>query len=126
MNRLFVLPPLLLPIMIVGCSPPKQEAPAGSTGDMNMAMPMAGDSAATRGYKTSMSTMMAKMPQYTGDPDVDFMQQMRGHHQAAIDMATVELANGKDPEARALATSIIAAQKAEIAQMGKWLEKKPN
>lgn len=123
MTRLLLILPLLL-VAMSGCSPSKPDAPGGSGGGMKMAMPMAGDSAATRGYKSSMSTMMDKMPTYTGDADIDFMLQMRGHHQAAIDMANVELANGKDPEARALAKSIIAAQKTEIAQMGVWLGKK--
>jgi uncharacterized protein (DUF305 family) len=117
MVRLLWLSPLLL-VTLASCSPSKREAPA------NMAMPMAGDSAATRDYKSSMTTMMDKMPTFTGDADADFMMQMRGHHQSAIAMATVELANGKDPEARALAKTIIDAQKAEIAQIGTWLGKK--
>jgi len=92
-------------------------------GGMDMSMPADGDSEATRGYKASMTTMMEKMPAYTGDPDSDFMQQMRGHHQAAISMAEVELANGADAEAKALAQNIIRNQKAEIAQIDAWLQK---
>ena len=34
--------------------------------------------------------MMQTMPKFSGDADVDFMKQMRAHHQAAIDMAKVE------------------------------------
>lgn len=81
------------------------------------------DSEATRGYKASMMAMMEQMPAFTGDADVDFMKQMRGHHQAAIAMAEVELASGSDAEARLLAQSVIRDQRAEIAQIDLWLQK---
>lgn len=91
---------------------------------MKMMMPMNSDSAATKGYKQSMMTMMSEMPAYTGDADVDFMKQMKGHHQAAIDMAKVELANGKDAAAKKLAQEIVAAQEKEIATIDAWLKAK--
>ena len=56
------------------------------------------------------------------DTDVAFVKGMIPHHQGAIDMAEVELRYGKDPELRALAEKIIAAQKEEIQLMNKWLE----
>ncbi len=83
-----------------------------------------GDSAATQGYKASMMTMMHMAPAFTGDADVDFMTQMKVHHQAAIDMAKVLLENGKDAETRKLAEDIIAAQEKEIAFIDEWLKKK--
>lgn len=91
---------------------------------MKMMEPMASDSAATKGYKQVMMKMISGMQPYTGDADADFMMQMKGHHQAAIDMAKVELANGKDAEARKLATEIVAAQEKEIAVIDKWLKTK--
>ncbi len=91
---------------------------------MKMMMPMSSDSAATKGYKQSMMTMMSGMPAYTGDADIDFMKQMKGHHQAAIDMAKVELANGKDADAKQLAQEIVAAQEKEIATIDAWLKTK--
>ena len=91
---------------------------------MAMMAPAPGDSAATRGSKQAMMKMMQGMPPYTGDADVDFNKQMRTHHLAAIDMAEVQLANGKDAESRALATKIIADQKREVAQIDAWLQKR--
>lgn len=90
--------------------------------EMNMA-PSPGDSEATKGYKASMVKMMQTMPKYVGDADIDFMKQMRSHHQAAIDMAKVLLATGKDTETRKLAEEIIAAQEKEIATIDAWLKK---
>lgn len=122
MVRLIWLSPLIL-VSLAACSQPQPDSPPKPEPAANMGMAMAGDSAATKGYKSALTAMMDKMPAFTGDADTDFMLQMRGHHQSAIEMATVELANGTDPAARALANTVIAAQKAEIAQIGTWLEK---
>ena len=92
--------------------------------DMKTMMPNSADTAATAGYKAAMMKMMMPMTPYTGDADVDFMTQMKPHHQAAIDMAKVELADGKDPETKALAQAIITAQEKEIAMIDAWLKKK--
>ncbi len=91
--------------------------------DMDM-MPNSADSTATAGYKSAMMKMMQAAPKFTGDADVDFMKQMRSHHQAAIDMANVVLTNGKDGETMGLAREIIAAQEKEIALIDAWLAKK--
>ncbi len=98
----------------------KHDKPMG----MAMMSPAAGDSEATRGSKAAMMKMMHGMPAYTGDADVDFNTQMRGHHVAAIEMAEVQLTHGKDPASRALAQEIIAAQKKEIGRTDRWLAKR--
>lgn len=92
--------------------------------DMDMMMPNSADSTATAGYKSATMKMMQAMPKFSGDADVDFMKQMRSHHQAAIDMANVVLTNGKDEETKGLAREIVAAQKKEIAMIDAWLAKK--
>ncbi|AZO56726.1 MULTISPECIES: DUF305 domain-containing protein [unclassified Mesorhizobium] len=91
------------------------------------AMAMGAESPSTAGYKAAMDKMHTDMmaSQYTGNADVDFVRGMIPHHQGAIDMAKVELANGKDPEIRKLAEGVIAAQEAEIKQMQDWLAAHP-
>ncbi len=60
---------------------------------------------------------------YSGNADVDFVNGMIPHHQAAVDMAKTVLAFGKDPEVKKLAVDVIKAQEAEIAQLKTWLQK---
>ena len=96
---------------------------SGQGMDMKM-MPDSSDPASTAGYKAAMMKMMMDMPKFTGDADVDFMIQMRPHHQAAIDMAKIVLANGKDADTKKLAEEVVAAQAKEIATIDAWLKKK--
>ena len=66
-----------------------------------------------------------KMPQMkmTGDVDHDFATMMVMHHQAAIDMADIELAKGGDPTIKEMARKIKASQAREIKEFKDWLAK---
>lgn len=88
-------------------------------GDMHKGTPGASD------MKASMMMgmeEMQKMPM-TGNTDKDFAMMMKIHHQQALNMAEMELKDGKSSEMKAMAKQIIAAQKKEIAQFDKWLAK---
>ena len=58
----------------------------------------------------------------SGDSDVDFVKLMLPHHQAAIDMAKIQLIYAKSPEMRRLAQEIIIDQQSEIQLMQLWLK----
>jgi uncharacterized protein (DUF305 family) len=75
--------------------------------------------------KASMMMGMDGMQKMTmsGDTDKDFAMMMKMHHQQALNMAEMELANGKSAEMKTMAKQIIAAQKKEIAQFDRWLAK---
>lgn len=53
--------------------------------------------------------------------DQMWLESMIAHHEGAVQMADTEIADGKDPDAIALAKSIKAAQTTEIATMKKLL-----
>jgi len=72
----------------------------------------------------SMGNMHAAMSSVgpSGDSDVDFVELMVPHHQAAIDMAKTQLIYGQDPQTRRLAQEIIADQQSEIQRMQLWVK----
>ncbi|KAA5974304.1 DUF305 domain-containing protein [Pantoea sp. M_8] len=92
--------------------------------EMNMTHDMP-DSPASKEYMAGMQkmhhNMMAAMKEQ--DPDRAFASGMAEHHKGAIAMAETELKYGKDPEMRKMAQEIIKAQKGEIEQLEKWLQK---
>lgn len=63
----------------------------------------------------------SNMPMDDESPfDAMFIDSMIEHHQGAIDMSQALLEVSEQPELRALAEEIIAAQTAEIAEMQSW------
>jgi uncharacterized protein (DUF305 family) len=80
------------------------------------------DAPSTQAFKAANDKMHSGMAiEYTGNADVDFIRGMIAHHQGAVDAARVVLEHGTDPDVRAFAEGVIAAQEAEIAWMSAWL-----
>lgn len=89
---------------------------------LSLLAPAALAQADMKGMMKDNNEKMAAM-QMSGNTDVDFAMMMRIHHQGAIQMAEMELKNGKDPQMRKMAEKIVAAQKKEIAEIDKFLAK---
>jgi len=73
----------------------------------------------------AMSKSMSEMQsmQMTGDADKDFATMMKHHHQSGIEMARIQLREGKDPELKKQAQKIVDSQKKEIADLERWMQK---
>jgi len=98
---------------------------AASAQDMKgMNMGAAGDGGSSEEFKAANEKMMKDMDvPLTGDTDKDFVASMIPHHAGAVDMAKIELHDGKDPALKKLARDIVAAQDKEIAFMKQWQAK---
>ena len=84
----------------------------------------ANDPASTKAFKEAHTRMMKAMNvEFSGNADVDFVRTMIPHHQGAIDMAKIELAQGKDSVLRKMAEKMISDQEKEIEEMRAWLKK---
>jgi len=111
--------PLVILILIVAMN----GAQAHSRHSLSASQP-ASDSQAWSGLQQSMLAMHGAMSsvQSSGNDDEDFVRLMLPHHQAALDMAKVELMHGQDPQMRRLAQEIIVDQESEIELMQLWLK----
>ncbi|MBY5337646.1 DUF305 domain-containing protein [Rhizobium leguminosarum] len=96
----------------------KADMPSGGmpTGDMTDYQKASMD-----GMKDMHMNMMQGMMKK--DADVSFVCGMIAHHMGAISMSEVELKYGDNDEAKQMAQKVIEAQKKEIEEMSKWVDK---
>ena len=75
------------------------------------------------GMMSSMQSSMQKMQgmNMTGEFDVDFANMMIEHHQGGIDMAEMEIAQGKDEKMKSMAQKISTDQKKEQQELRDFL-----
>ena len=78
----------------------------------------AAPSAAAHGHGTPMAAVK------NADPDKAFVLGMIEHHRSGIEMAQIQLREGKDAQQRKLAQDIITTQQLEIDEMTAWLKRK--
>ena len=98
----------------------------GQAGTQMPMMRMMGGMAPTQSAQGMMNAMQQMTQQMgamelSGEADTDFAKVMIPHHQSAIDMAKVELENGKDETLKKMAQAMIDAQQKEIEELQKWL-----
>ena len=117
---------LLVPLAAIWLACASVQAQTAPAKAPSTSMPMGqmhSGAAAPHDMKAAMMMGMDGMQKMTmtGDIDKDFAMMMKMHHQQAVNMAEMELAQGKSPEMKAMAKRIIVAQKKEIAEFDKWL-----
>lgn len=72
---------------------------------------------------TQMMGMSSPEELAQADPfDLAFIDDMTPHHESAIDMAEVALAESENPRIQEIAQEIITGQERELAQMQQWRE----
>lgn len=81
-------------------------------------MPMTSDSGSKDG--SGMMAMDSSPNAASAPYDLQFLDTMSGHHQAAIEMAKPAETKAQHPELKTLAHSIVDDQQKEIAQMKSW------
>lgn len=118
----------LFPVTVLWLASASVQAQTAPKMAPSASMPMGqmhNGAAAPQDMKASMMMGMEGMQKMTstGDIDKDFAMMMKLHHQQAVNMAEMQLAQGKSPEMKTMSKQIIAAQKKEIAQFDKWLAK---
>ena len=99
----------------LGVTPAAMPAGGQMNGQMMSDAQKLGISMSNMGMSMDMSSLSSMRPF-----DRAFIDMMIPHHQGAVRMAQAELAKGKNPKLRALATRIIKAQDHEIAEMNHW------
>jgi DUF305 family protein family protein len=129
MKLLFVLAiPLLL---TVACNDNSASSTDSSTADtmtsapQNSITPPANQaSQMSDGLMGSMTRMMQDMKgmQMTGDPDHDFASMMLKHHNGAIEMSAIEMANGTDSTLKRLAGKITDDSRKDNSEFESFLK----
>ncbi|WP_370446242.1 DUF305 domain-containing protein [Cryobacterium sp. Y57] len=88
--------------------------------DENSMSDMSGMDGSSAGMMSD-DDMMALQHASGADASSLFLKQMTAHHEGAVAMAQLEIDNGENADARAMAANIVKTQSAEIAVMAELL-----
>ena len=105
-------------------------AACSQTANVNTSSTMDHNSMAMDGNSSTVGMSDTSSPNAALQPyDLQFIDTMSAHHQAAVEMATVAFNISTNEELKGFAKSIVTAQNKEIQQMndwrGKWFAGKP-
>lgn len=98
-------------------------AVAGLSAALLFTQPILAQQSASNAMMKSMQSGMSQMMsmKMTGDPDHDFAMMLKMHHQGAVEMADLEIKQGTNAQAKALASSIKVANQKEIKALTQFL-----
>ncbi len=87
------------------------------------AVAQTGQTSASNAMMKSMQSGMNKMMsmKMTGDPDHDFAMMLKMHHQSAVEMADMEVKQGRNAQVKALASKIKVSNQKEIKELDQFL-----
>jgi uncharacterized protein (DUF305 family) len=105
----------------------KEATTAGAETSAEATGEFGGRATATESMKSMLPLMQENMQKMrgikmTGDPDYDFAQMMKMHHQGAIRMSEEEIGNGQDSTLKRMANKIISANNSQITRLQTFLD----
>ncbi|MFT3981135.1 MAG: DUF305 domain-containing protein [Ferruginibacter sp.] len=115
--------PLLLVLALAACNGGSSHSHEHMHTDSMHAMH---DTATTAvSMKGLMDKMMTAMhaQKATGNTDIDYANMMLQHHQGAVNMAQLQLAQGSNEVLKEFSRKVIADQQKEIAVLGEYISK---
>ncbi|PRY34936.1 uncharacterized protein (DUF305 family) [Spirosoma oryzae] len=72
-----------------------------------------------KSMQSGMNKMMSM--KMTGDPDHDFAMMLKEHHRSAVEMADMEIKQGRNAQVKALAGKIKASNQKEIKELDQFM-----
>lgn len=96
---------------------------AGLSAALLLSQPTIAQQSTSNAMMKSMQSGMTQMMsmKMTGDPDHDFAMMLKMHHQSAVEMADMEVKQGKNAQVKALASKIKASNQREIRELDQFM-----
>ncbi len=95
---------------------------AGLSAMLLLAKPILAQNTSNAMMKSMQSGMNKMMSmKMTGDPDHDFAMMLKEHHRSAVEMADMEIKQGRNAQVKALAGKIKASNQKEIKELDQFM-----